>query len=302
MSETYTKLFNTITNSTIWCEPDQTRIVWITMLALADRHGYVGASIPGLAHLARVPIEACEAAIATLLAPDKHSRSQEFEGRRIEVADRGWNLLNYERFRDMRDEEARREWERVRKRKARAKAKEDDVPDSPQMSHTVPPSCPTMSAQAEAESEAEAEAEEERSSFLASSDSLKRALDQRALNGAHFARFWSSYPKRIGKKACKAKWKLRKLDGMADAIIADIEKRMTDDRGWRAGFIPNPLTYLNGDRWEDEIQEERPQFEALSDREMLEWAKQLSVGTGGKTRKMLAHELEEAYANQATPA
>lgn len=105
------------------------------MLAMADRNGYVGASVPGLSGRARVALEATEAALNTLLAPDTYSRSQEFEGRRIEVADRGWVILNYDRFRDMRDEEARREYERNRKREARARGR---VPDSPDLSDNVP--------------------------------------------------------------------------------------------------------------------------------------------------------------------
>lgn len=154
MSETYTKLFSSILRSTIWSEDNDTRLVWITMLALADRDGYVGASLPGLAHEARVSLEATEAALAMFLAPDEYSRSQEHEGRRIEVSDRGWTLLNYDRFRDMRDEEARKEYERNRKREQRAR---DRVPDSPAIVPDVPQS-PALSAQAEAAAAAEAEA------------------------------------------------------------------------------------------------------------------------------------------------
>ena len=57
MSETFSKLFQSILSSTIWCEDHPTRVVWITMLAMADRHGYVGASIPGIAGMARVTVE-----------------------------------------------------------------------------------------------------------------------------------------------------------------------------------------------------------------------------------------------------
>ena len=146
MSETYSKLFSSITDSTVWAEPNTTRIAWITMLAMADRHGYVGASIPGLANRARITIPEAEAAIHCFLSPDPYSRSQEFEGRRIEVADRGWILLNYERFRDMRDEEARKEYERNRKREQRKSKLSRNVP--------IVPKCPAVSAHTEAYAEA----------------------------------------------------------------------------------------------------------------------------------------------------
>lgn len=135
----------------------ETKIVWITMMALSDRHGYVGASIPGLATAAGVPIDKVVAALKTFSEPDPYSRSKEFGGRRIEEADRGWTILNYERFRDMRDEEARREYERVRKRNARQRKSVPDTMgtsgDNTGQSHDVP-ECPAVSAHAEASAEA----------------------------------------------------------------------------------------------------------------------------------------------------
>ncbi len=174
MSETFTKLFHSITESTIWSEDNETRIVWITMLALADQYGYVGASVPGLASRANVKVPAVRKALEKFLSPDPDSRSPEYEGRRIEVTDRGWNILNYGRFRDMRDEEVRKEYERNRKREQRAKAKEP-VPDSPAMSPLVP-QCLPVSAQAEVEAEVDTEAvdQEQDQNLPASQKPLRR--------------------------------------------------------------------------------------------------------------------------------
>ena len=114
MSVTFTKLFSSITESTVWCEPDRTRLVWITMLAMADRMGRVWASIPGLANRARVPVEDARKAIETFLSPDPDSRTktEECEGRRIEVIDGGWRLINHSKYRAIRDEEAIKEAKR----------------------------------------------------------------------------------------------------------------------------------------------------------------------------------------------
>lgn len=95
----YTKLFSTIVTSTIWRCSNETRIVWITMLALADRHGVVEASLPGLADISRVTLAQCEVALAELAAPDHHSRSRNDEGRRIVEIEGGWRLLNHEKYR-----------------------------------------------------------------------------------------------------------------------------------------------------------------------------------------------------------
>lgn len=97
----YTKLFASIVTSTIWTADDKTRIVWITMMALADKNGEVHASIPGLARVAGVDLAACEAAITAFLSPDPYSRTPDEEGRRIEKIDGGWALLNHSKYRLM---------------------------------------------------------------------------------------------------------------------------------------------------------------------------------------------------------
>jgi hypothetical protein len=120
MSRTFTKLFSSITESTVWCEPDRTRLVWICMLSMADRLGRVWASVPGLANRARVPVDDVRIAIETFLSPDPDSRTPDYEGRRIEVIDGGWRLLNHEKYRNIRDEESILESKRkyINKRRA----------------------------------------------------------------------------------------------------------------------------------------------------------------------------------------
>lgn len=70
-----------------------------------------------------------------------------------------------------------------------------------------------------------------------------------------FEDFWKIYPIKSGKKPCLEKWKKRHLDLIADKIILNVKKRVASDRKWQEGFIPNPLTYINQNRWEDEVQE-----------------------------------------------
>lgn len=93
------------------------------MLAMADRMGRVFASVPGLANRARVPVEDCQIALDTFLAPDRYSRTETNEGRRIEKIDGGWRLINHEKYRDMRDEESAKEAKRKYMQNRRAKEK-----------------------------------------------------------------------------------------------------------------------------------------------------------------------------------
>lgn len=123
----YSKLFSEIVTSSIWSEDDSTRIVWITMLALKDSRGFVPAAIPGLANAARVSVEQCEAAVAKLESPDKYSRTEDHDGRRIKKVDGGWLVLNHEKYRDKRSDEERREYQRRWQAKHRQKHNVDNV-------------------------------------------------------------------------------------------------------------------------------------------------------------------------------
>ena len=119
----FTKLFSTLVTSTIWSEDDKTRILWITMLALTDRFGVVPASVPGLAKIAGMTTEECEASIEKLMSPDKHSRTKDHEGRRIVAVDGGWRILNYQKYREMGRSAERTEYLRFKQAERRAKIK-----------------------------------------------------------------------------------------------------------------------------------------------------------------------------------
>jgi hypothetical protein len=84
-----------------------------------------------------------------------------------------------------------------------------------------------------------------------------------------FPDWWAVYPNKTGKKAALALWQKRGLDALADTLISDAEQRMAGDRRWREGFIPNPTTYINQDRWTDAIQPPRstPRDRAQADRD-----------------------------------
>jgi hypothetical protein len=168
----YTKLFNSIVTSTIWTEDDKTRIVWITMLAIADKNGEVQGSIPGLARIAGVDVESCRIAIGKFLSPDPDSRTKDDEGRRIEEIDGGWSLLNHQKYREMASRDEQREAEAKRKARYRNKIKRNQKPETggnvpdvsqnvPDMSPDVPKTLHIAEADTEADTEAEAKAEPE---------------------------------------------------------------------------------------------------------------------------------------------
>jgi len=76
-------------------------------------------SIPGLANVARVPVEACRAAIAKFLAPDPDSRTKEHDGCRIEAIPGGWVILNHGIYSGMDSGEDRRRKDADRQQRMR---------------------------------------------------------------------------------------------------------------------------------------------------------------------------------------
>jgi len=120
----YTKLFESILESTVWLESPPVKVVWITLLAMADRDGCVEASVPGLAKRAGVERPYCEQALAKFLSPDPDSRTPDHEGRRLEAIPGGWRLLNYETYRERatKEEATNKATERQRRKRERDKA------------------------------------------------------------------------------------------------------------------------------------------------------------------------------------
>lgn len=77
-----------------------------------------------------------------------------------------------------------------------------------------------------------------------------------------FAEFYEKYPKKVGKPAALKAFRSARVNGHLPELLADIESRITGGE-WapeKQQFIPNPATYLNQRRWEDEKAEPVNQF------------------------------------------
>jgi hypothetical protein len=122
----FTLLWSKILDSSIWMESKETRIVWITMLAMKDKDGLVRAAPIALAHRARVSPEECHEALETLKAPDPQSMTPDNDGRRIREVPGGWQILNHELYRF--STEAKREFWRQQKAEQRRKLSTTETP------------------------------------------------------------------------------------------------------------------------------------------------------------------------------
>jgi len=155
----FAKVFRQIFESSI-AEKHEVRHTFMDLLVLSDSEGVVDMTHEAIARITNVPIEIIRATITELETPDPQSRNEKAEGRRLQRLDGhrnwGWEIVNYESYRQMRDEEARRAYFRERKREQRAKAKKGVfVPERPSLSNAVKDSPQMSPMQKEKEKEKE---------------------------------------------------------------------------------------------------------------------------------------------------
>jgi len=90
-----------------------------------------------------------------------------------------------------------------------------------------------------------------------------RDRDREEKNNEHFDIFWQAYPRKIGKKPALKIWnKLNPSEELVRTILKAIEAQK-ETKNWKKDngqFIPHPSTWLNNNRWEDEIHDETPMF------------------------------------------
>jgi len=66
-----------------------------------------------------------------------------------------------------------------------------------------------------------------------------------------FDLFWEHYPKKVGKK--KVQHKFNSNNYPIDLILKNLELQKKSDQWQNQQYIPNPETYLNQERWTDEV-------------------------------------------------
>lgn len=75
-----------------------------------------------------------------------------------------------------------------------------------------------------------------------------------------FDRFWEAYPQKVGKDDARKAWAKRKpTEELLDKMLAALKAQKVSKRWQVEGgrYIPNPSTWLNQGRWEDEVEPAR---------------------------------------------
>ena len=80
----------------------------------------------------------------------------------------------------------------------------------------------------------------------------ERETKKKVFSDDKFDAFWIAYPKKVAKEDAILAWKKIKID---DLIFAQMLKAIKDQKliEIEKKFIPNPATWLNKKRWEDEL-------------------------------------------------
>ncbi|MDP8268835.1 MAG: hypothetical protein P9L97_08925 [Candidatus Tenebribacter davisii] len=69
-----------------------------------------------------------------------------------------------------------------------------------------------------------------------------------------FIKFWHIYPKKKARKVCLDLWNKKNMDEIAKEVIEKLVRQVNYDDSWLRGYAPDPKTYLNQERWADDIQ------------------------------------------------
>ncbi|KKL47315.1 hypothetical protein LCGC14_2336750, partial [marine sediment metagenome] len=83
---------------------------------------------------------------------------------------------------------------------------------------------------------------------------VKNDKKKESMPSPSFDKFWAEYPKsrRNDKKRCSRIWKDEKLELIAEKIITALKSHKKSEQ-WMSNIIPNATTWLNQERWEQEL-------------------------------------------------
>lgn len=77
-----------------------------------------------------------------------------------------------------------------------------------------------------------------------------------AVLDAEFDRFWSLYPRRVGKKAARTAYGRARRTATVEQIARALRSQLPDLQAKELQYVPHPSTWLNQGRWEDDLLQE----------------------------------------------
>jgi hypothetical protein len=229
----YAPLFDSLTTGTL-CGKWPDIGLWPIVLAMANKHGVLDVTPTYISSVTGLVVEEVSACMARFCEPDPYSRTATEDGRRLMLLepDRrawGWRIVNHGLYRERARLLAKSQREVASGQNA---GRMSDRRGPPETAETVN-GPPATASDRPSDANADSYAGEDRSP-------------------TEFARFWEAYPKKRKRKTAEEIWNRKHLDDRVEELLADILERSKSDQRWLEGYIPDPTTYLNGERWNDE--------------------------------------------------
>ena len=223
-------------------EPIPVRYTFVMLLAIADPEGIVVGTDIAISRRFNMPVEEFKSCIESLGRPDPGSNSKELDGRRVvkNEGERGYFIVNYGKYRDLKGETEKREYMRDYMRKRRenernvASGKAVKVNSKPALNELTDVTHIDADAEEEPNAEVDSEVKDRRSGFLIEDE------------------IYQAYPKKKGRgQAIKAiRVALQKIP--ASELLEAVKKYAASTVGKDLQFEPHPATWFNGEHWLDE--------------------------------------------------
>jgi len=253
----YAKIHKSLWDGTL-ADSWQGWALFVFLLAHADADGVVDMTPAAIVGRSGLKIEDVLVGLDELLAPDPNSRTPDFEGRRLALLDEsrswGWFIVNYKKYRDMKDMEQVREQNRERVRRWR-----ETHGNAPKRSVTL-----GNAEKRQEEVEVEVEEETESQKLLVTAGDRKRVSSpKKVLNPESvefvesFEVFWTDYPRKQKRLEAEKAW--AKIPVQTEAyfhqILLGLEKWKVSKQWQDSQFIPLAATWLNNRQYDDDIPE-----------------------------------------------
>lgn len=108
--------------------------------------------------------------------------------------------------------------------------------------------------------------------------------------------FWKAYPRKIGKGNAKTRFKNKvKSDDKFKAVMTGLKNHLPLWAKTDSQFIPHAATWLNGDRWEDEVEmpSQMQQVGRMTESQLVEFCDSKGMSTIGLTKDQLLSKVQK---------
>lgn len=90
------------------------------------------------------------------------------------------------------------------------------------------------------------------------------------LQERYFTEFWNNYPRHVNKPLAAIAWRNLPVDTILYSKILDAVERYKNTRQWQdKSYIPYPATFLQDERWEDDIPDDVTQPQAKKKNDVM---------------------------------